>query len=123
MSAFTHMADRLSHVSQTRRPYINPPVDHADQKMGEGHVKQRMRQFPVYDEDLDYCGSIKTAEESKMAEIFLNDRKTRRGKGEKRQFEALIDQWVSLHGFNLGTGNFSGICDQAHICIRKWREK
>ncbi|KAL5493716.1 hypothetical protein EMCRGX_G014935 [Ephydatia muelleri] len=81
-------------VPKTRRPYINPPVDHADQKMGEGHVKQRMRQFPVYDEDLDYCGSIKTAEESKMAEIFLNDRKTRRGKGEKRQFEALIDQWI-----------------------------
>lgn len=92
------MSHHISHAcEQTRRPYINPPADHADQKMGEGHMKQRMRQFPVYDENLDY-GSIKTAEESKMAEMFLNDRKMRRGKGEKRQFEALIDQWVSLAG-------------------------
>ena len=63
--------------------------------MGEGHIKQRMRQFPVYDDDISYCGSIKTAEESKMAEIFHNDRIMRRGKGEKRRFEALSDQWVS----------------------------
>ena len=81
-----------------RRPFINPPLEGVDQKTGEGHMKQRMRQFPVYDEDLSYCGSINTPEESKVAESFLNERKPRRGKGEKRQFEALSDQWVSRVG-------------------------